>query len=527
MATPSVSLEKKVYRNAFYSGAYHLWYLGTRLLITPLVLTYVSLEEYGLWAYCFVLLGYIGLAANGFSGAYLKYGAHHRATGNNQGINVLLSTGVITLLALSLILAPLLYWTLPYFLHWLITDPSLLESGWTLLLGAGIIFIINFTLSGFQNILEGDQRTDLVRKIHFAASILELALMVALLQMGLGVMALLIAYGARFVLILCLNIFWAYRLFPFLSLRFSLFSRKVLKQFFVFGGQIQLIGVITLLMHSLDRLVLSKVLGMEAVGMYEVGRKLPNTGMALPSSMAGVLMPAAANLQSRNEPDRIKKLYLHATRYLMMISVLPYLFLMFYSPQIISVWLGGDFAVSANVMQVLALGILVNLTTGIGTACVRGLGQPIMEIRYLLVSLAIFALTLFPAISKLGMVGVAYAFTIAQTIGSIVFLIQANQSFQVTGREFFSFVIKPLAIAFFAFLPVCFLGHWVWAVYVPGRAMGLIILAALFCASLLAVGGTLWFGKEYFLLKNEVLRVRAWLATIQIFPSKNKQWTAT
>ena len=102
------------------------------------------------------------MAANGFSGAYLKDGAHYRATGNNQGINVLLSTGVITLLALSLMLAPLLYWALPYFLHWLITDPSLFEAGWVLLFGAGIIFIINFTLSVFRNIFVSILRTDWV-----------------------------------------------------------------------------------------------------------------------------------------------------------------------------------------------------------------------------------------------------------------------------------------------------------------------------------------------------------------------------
>ena len=40
-----------------------LLYAATRVALPPLALAHMGLADYGLWAACFVLVGYIGMAA--------------------------------------------------------------------------------------------------------------------------------------------------------------------------------------------------------------------------------------------------------------------------------------------------------------------------------------------------------------------------------------------------------------------------------------------------------------------------------
>ena len=49
-----------------------LLYAVTRVALPPLALAHMGLAEYGLWAACFVLVGYVGMAASGFTLVYLR-----------------------------------------------------------------------------------------------------------------------------------------------------------------------------------------------------------------------------------------------------------------------------------------------------------------------------------------------------------------------------------------------------------------------------------------------------------------------
>ena len=474
--TDKENLAKTLSKNSLFTVIYNLWYLGSRLVLTPIILSYVTIEEYGLWSYCFVVLSYLTLTAFGYNNTYIRYTADYRSRNENDKISQLISTGLITMLCFSGVLFCVFWYVLPGLIDLLGIDPDLRQTAGSLLLGTAAIFILNFSLAGFQCILEGEQRIALVRTIHLVASVIEIALIIVFFEIGMGVFALLWAYVVRlgFTIILCM--FFAYRVFPFLRVRFRLFRKEAFRAFWGFGNQMNLLGMLSLLINSVDRIFITRILHLEAVGVYEIGRKLPNIGLMLPSAVAGTLMPAASHLEGSRQQERLRRLYLTSTRYLMMLSSIPYAFLIFFAPQIIETWVGPGYAASVQVMQILACGTFINMFTGIGTACVRGIGKPRYEIQYMTVSAILILGLAFPLIHALGIAGAAWAFSIGQTVGSIYFLMLANRLFEISGPRFLGKVLPPVVLIFAMGLPAKMLGNYLWVFAEASRWLQLGVL---------------------------------------------------
>ncbi|SCY30306.1 lipopolysaccharide biosynthesis protein [Desulfoluna spongiiphila] len=479
------NIAKTVSRNSLFTIVYNVWYLGSRLVLTPLILSYITIEEYGLWAYCFVVLSYLALTAFGFNNTYIRYAADYRSRGENDKVNQLLSTGIISMVGIGLLLFLLFLPALPVLIPVLGIDPELNRTAHRLFVGTAAIFVLNFSLAGYQCVLEGEQQIALVRKIHLFASVVELVLLLLFFRMGMGVFSLLWAYAIRFGLIILLTIFFAHRVFPFLSLRFRHLRVEALKKFGNFGGKMSVLGLLSLLINSVDRIFITRILHLESAGLYEIGRKLPNIGMMLPSAVAGTLMPAASHLEGSGLHRKLRGMYLRSTRYIMLLSGLPYAFLIFFAPQIIEVWVGPGYDAPARVMQILALGTLINLFTGSGTACVRGMGLPGYEIRYMVISAAML-LTLTPVfIYAAGLEGAAWAYTLAQATGSLYFLHRANGLFAVPWKTFIGQTVPPVLLIFAAGLPGLFLCRSLWADVATSRWPGLFFLALFGCAHLI------------------------------------------
>ena len=80
-----------------------LLYAATRVALPPLALAHMGLADYGLWAACFVLVSYVGMAASGFTLVYLRRTALHYAHGDVAAIGRLLSTGMLAMGAVALV----------------------------------------------------------------------------------------------------------------------------------------------------------------------------------------------------------------------------------------------------------------------------------------------------------------------------------------------------------------------------------------------------------------------------------------
>lgn len=500
-------LGKTISRNSLFSGIYYVWYLGSRLALTPLVLVYITIEEYGLWSFCFVVLGYLALSAFGFNNTYIRYAAYYRSREENEKLNELLSTGLITMTFISIIMFAVFWSLIPWLLDLLGINPELHETAKGLLIGTAAIFVLNLGVSGYQYILEGEQQIVLVRKIQIATTVVEILLIIVFLKAGLGVISLLCAYVVRSSITILLSMFFAHRVFPFLHVGFAYYSREALEKFMGFGNQMNLLGILSFLTNSIDRIFITRMLHLEAMGIYEVGRKLPGMGMMFPASIAGALMPAASHLDGSLQQDRLNKIYLVSTRYIMVIAGIPFAFMIIFAPRIIDVWVGTGYAQSAMVMQILALGTFVNLFTVIGTSCMRGLGRPVYEIKYMIVSLVLIIALTPVMIYYHGLIGAAGAYSIAQTVGSIYFLIIVGRIFKTTYSSFSEQVVTPVVIIFLLGMVPFVLCNSLWQMEELSRWQNFGVLVFSFAIYIIVILGSVVLFHKQILSSKEIEKI--------------------
>ena len=98
------TIGKTTARNSIYSMIANGFYLLSRFLLTPFILKYLSIEDYGLWSLCFVIISFLALTNIGLEGTYIKYVAEFHARQETDKINKLLSTGLLFTAVVSLLI---------------------------------------------------------------------------------------------------------------------------------------------------------------------------------------------------------------------------------------------------------------------------------------------------------------------------------------------------------------------------------------------------------------------------------------
>jgi O-antigen/teichoic acid export membrane protein len=324
---------KKLASNALSGMVATMIYMVSRLFLTPFILHYLSLAEFGLWSLCFIILSYAGMGGFGVNSTYIRYSARYLAEGKEREISKLLSTGIAYMLSFSLLFCSLLYLIMPFILKSFHIEKAQQDLASTIFLGTAAVFSLELTLGGFRFIINGIHEFAKERIVTTVAGLLEIVAIVIFLSLGTGVKGLLYAFALR--LFLETTGYWkiARTLLPSLSVSIKLISREHFRLFVGFGGKVQILGILAIFVSAIDRLFINAIAGLSAGGLFEIGRKLPSTGGMISSSIFGPFLSTAAHLEgswtgNMNDPlsNRIKT-YIHIAFVTISLGTIPVLFL--------------------------------------------------------------------------------------------------------------------------------------------------------------------------------------------------------
>jgi O-antigen/teichoic acid export membrane protein len=471
--------------DASFSMLAKMLYLVTRLAIPPMILAHVSLNSYGLWSACFILVGYIGLADLGFSSVYVRSAARLHAQRDTAGIGALLSTGICCMLGISLLLLLLISWSLPQLMQGLQIEPANQASAKILILGVVVVFLFDMSLNAFAYVLHGLQRFRSEQKVWMLAFLLEMAMIALFLLNGFGIYALLIAFAIRYVFSISCNIRQVYLALPGLRVGPRQFDRSLLPHFMRFGLSIQASSFFSMALHSGDRLIAGFFLGPAAIALFDLGGKLPVSAMSIPAAITQITMPAAARLslnQASTEcSPAMRDLYASTTRSVCLVSALPMAFLSVFSLPLCLTWLGShpDLNTVPALMSLAALGAFLHITTGPGTSVFRGMGLTANEFIYHGLRLACIAIALGLAwlYGGLHILSIAVALAAASGVAAILYLAHNHRKLGLPLRHLFRKILLPGVTAFASAL----LLHALWQLVLPpelGRWQTLALLGA-------------------------------------------------
>ena len=411
-------------RNSAYYAIKSFVALASMLLVTPYILITIGKEQYGIWALAGVMTSYAQLSDFGITESLVKYAAEYHAHQDGERLNRLVNTSFLFLLLLAVAVGSVLYLLIPFITQVILKIPVALQAEALLIFRLSVlIFLVNMFLGVFASLVISSQQIGYTSAINVTTTLIGLIGTFLFLHLGWGLRGLVATNTIVAVVTGALNMFVAFRLFPELQFNFRKWvDRQTLKQIFSFSWKVQTSNIAQLMIFQVDRILLSRYLGLEAVAYYEVGSNAAYYAKSFLTVIFAPMVPAASALQANNEHSLITGLYNRSFKFMVMLSV-PFCFLvMAIANPFFQSWMGPGFGLSAITLQLLMPAYLINILTGPGTFILNGINRPDVAMRSAFLAGTTNLLLCFILLKMFGYFGLIIGITISLTVSAAYFM---------------------------------------------------------------------------------------------------------
>lgn len=368
-----------ILRNAKFNLFGRLWCLVLGLFLTPYIVNKLGVDLFGVWAIIMVITGFIGLIDCGATTSFIKFIAEFQSTNEYSKINQLINTGIIFYLFLSLLIIILSMMCLDK-IFVLFNIPSTHAGDVTQAIYWAIItYCLSTVFSPIYSVQAGFQRMDLTNKVNILLSIPATLGTIFFLERGYGLLGL--VYNNMFITILTItfNLFIAYRLFPGLRLCPSQATLAMGKKIWGYGYKLQIAHISSIVSQQIDKIILSHFLSIGMVTFYQLGSSIIDHLRSLVLLLFTPIMPAFAEMEATGNRETFLRGYILGTKYLAMLILPLFAFIILSAPQIMTVWMGSGYRDSAFVIAVLGLGYLFAVLSGLRSMALQATGKTHIE----------------------------------------------------------------------------------------------------------------------------------------------------
>lgn len=297
-------------------------------------------EEFGFWALLWSLFGYGVLMDFGMGFAAQKRTAELSATEDWDTLSEVLSTIFYLYLGIAIVIFAIGWFGQDYLIRMFRVSPENVPQFKLIL----VIFFggvgLNFPFGIFPEILQGQQRIVLSNCIIICFRILNLGLLLAALHFKMGLLWIFaFALFCTTVPDMIAAIF-ALRNMPRVKLRPSCFRWSMVVETLSFSLITYVITMTNLLLAKSDQFVLSVMLPVALIAIYQAGAKVAEIFQMFTRQLQDTLAPAAAYLHAKGDGGAVKDLLKRMTRISIMIGTPLCLLCVFYLRELISLLTG-------------------------------------------------------------------------------------------------------------------------------------------------------------------------------------------
>jgi O-antigen/teichoic acid export membrane protein len=361
---------KKFVTNTLFNVVGRSWSFVVNLLLTPYILSHLSVGDFGAWVLLTILISSFNLLDLGLGFSFVKYISAYHAYEDYNRINKVIFSGLAFYSALGILGIGI----------GLLFEHPLLQL-FRMGNAADVYFIVLLTCaitnigSMFLSVLKGIQRMDKQNSIEVAMNVVNVLGTVMFLEAGFGILGLALNALINACLMLCLTFATLKRVVPEVSIGWN-FDNELLREMFGYGFKISVSRIGNLICFQADKLIVSRILGLAAVSFYEVSARLTSFMRAVPLVLLSALIPATSELGARRDREKIVRTYLVVSKYIAMLTVAVVAFLVLDAGALVRLWLGKSFDQSAFLIQILAIGYGANVLGGAASQIGAGVGRP-------------------------------------------------------------------------------------------------------------------------------------------------------
>lgn len=405
----------------------------------PFIIRGLGMERFGILSIIWLAPEYFAFIDLGLGRATIKYVAEALGSGDQQRMSRVVWTAVTLQVFLGLLGALGLISIAGLLTQYVLNIPLDLQSEsktafYLLALSIPLVLVT----SSLSAVLAAAQRFDLVNSVSASFNVVNLVLtLVGVVYLDwylTQIVAMLVL--SRF-LALIVNYIMCLRAFPALT-RPPSFRLVELRTLLAFGGWLTVSSAVVPLLLYLDRFIIGASLTMAAVAYYSVSYEVVTRLWIIPMSLVATLFPAFSVLIGRGEKERLPLLLARSMKWLLLTVGSAVVVIAAFAEDILQLWLGADFArESGPVLQILAVGILLNCMVQVQYAVVQALGRPDVTAKFHLIQLPIHGLLLWWFVALWGTTGAAIAQSMRLAIEGVLLLIA---SCRMVSLPFYSLV---------------------------------------------------------------------------------------
>ncbi len=487
--TRQISYSKKISKNALFNLLGSAFTMLVTFAAMPFIVHRLGASSFGVLTLALTIAGYFTILDMGLGTAIIKY-LSEKKNDSNKGLeeNSLIGTALLLNLAAGAAGAACLFIAAPVIVSIFRLDSQNLTDATAALRICSLMFFINMSSAVFSAIPQAKQRFDLLSAIRTSAYIIQTLGIVLLLHYGYSLSSVAWCYVASSTFSMIVFLLVARTLMRGKTSFTPLFDQASFRILLSFGCYSTIAKLSSILLNNVDKLIIGLFLGVERVSYYAAPFLLTSWIYRISIIVAPVTMPAASELMSLGDKQRLKMLSIRGTKYLLMCSIPPAVFLAAAPELTLNLWMGPEFALHGSAAMIpLVAGVFLQGIIAVQSMILVGAGKIKLMSNATMIG-GIVSVALCIMLTKpLGIAGAAAAYAAgAATIAIPVFIYGCRLS-DVGFREIASAAfLRPMVAAIINFFFIIAFRHMV------GSLIELIVFA---CASATVYAASLFILK--------------------------------
>ncbi|MBI5870714.1 MAG: flippase [Actinobacteria bacterium] len=430
------------------------------IITIPFLIRGLEIDRFGVLTLVWILIGYFSLFDFGLGRALTKLVAEKLGAGEEYEIPPLIWTGLSIMMVLGAVGALVLGLLSSVLVTDVLKVPEDLQSETIkafYLLALSVPLVVG--TAGLGGILEAHQRFDLLNAVRVPMGIFMYAGPLLVLPFTNNLVIITAVLAAGRLIAMLVHLILCFHIFPGLRREFRL-QRSVIKSLFLFGSWMTVSNIISPIMVRFDRFLIGAMISVTAVAYYSTPYEVVTKLLLVPAAVVGVLFPAFITSFAQDK-KHTQLLFMRGVKYIFL-SLFPVtLVIVTLAHEGLNLWLGEEFAQnSTRVLQLLAIGVLVNGIAQIPFGLIQGAGRPDITAKFHMFELPIYLGVLWWVVRGYGIEGAAIAWVVRALLDAVLLFAFAgtliNRLESAGMKKLASLVTGVLIVLVIAMLPMGF-----------------------------------------------------------------------
>ncbi len=400
------------------------------LVYTPIVLNILGKSEYGLYQTAHSITALLTMLTLGLNISYVHFYLRYHTKKDYDGLarfNGLYMTILTVLGLIGLVLGLLMTWKI----EWIFAD-GLTASEYQIARMLMLLLVFNTTLSfpisTFTGILTANEKFVFINIVSLVKTVATHGFSIVALLLGFRSVGMVTVLVTSSVLVDLAYIVYAYKKLH-CQFKFSKFEQGLFKSLLIYTSFIAINVVVDQVNMNIDKMLLARFCGTEAVAVYNIGFLIYTYYQTLSTAVSGVFSPRVHKyvLETNGDPERRRRivtdLFIKVGRIqFYVLALVATGFLFFGKAFITCYWANPEYANAYYVSLILIFASMIPLIQNVGIAVLQAINKhKFRSFLYLGIAVANLALTVHLC-QRYGEIGAVVGTAIALLVGNVIII---------------------------------------------------------------------------------------------------------